>query len=206
MKYSYPEIPLTHLDSPALTCAFEEYTNYYLDVWQTKGLDNYIFKKHLMMFNIAPGTEFFVGTLWQGNSDWHTLIKKGDKSNISMDLDSPKYPVIIWQCSKCPALGAQWLLWLFEFGWLHANILRKKNSHRSSHPPSLLGVSFLQNELLLPREFWATSLPSWQAFGGLGWAQMPLQEDHRTGGWECQASNGKESVQSGAGTRTERQN
>lgn len=43
-----------------------------------------------------------------------------------MDLDSPKYPVIIWQCSKCPALGAQWLLWLFEFGWLHANILRKK--------------------------------------------------------------------------------
>lgn len=72
----------------------------------------------------------------------------------------------------------------------------KKNSHGSSHSRSLLGVLFLQNGLLLPREFLATSLPSWQAFRWLGWAQTPLargSEDRDVG---MAAPAGKQSVQS----------
>lgn len=40
--------------------------------------------------------------------------------------------MVIWQCLKCPALGARWLLWLqhgmllLEFDWLCVNMLRKK--------------------------------------------------------------------------------
>ncbi|KAI1236607.1 hypothetical protein IHE44_0014860 [Lamprotornis superbus] len=73
---------------------------------------------------------------------------------------------------------------LLEFGWFCANILRKKNSHqkKSSHSPSLLGVSFLQNG---PLEGW-------------GEHRCLFQEDQRTGVWELQESAGNESrVQKG---------
>lgn len=145
------------------------------------------------MLYTAPGTEFLMGNLWHGNSGWHTLMKGGDKSNASMDLDSPKCPVVIWQCSKCPALAAAQGA-AAGVGWLHANILRKKKILITVHIHRLSWVyHFCKRSCCCQEIFLGTYLP----LEGWGEHRCLFQEGQRMGVWEWQASAGKECVEYG---------
>ena len=125
------------------------------------------------MLNIAPGTEFLTGN-----------ITGGDNSNSSM-----MWCIWIHQIVPCDYLaGARSaLLWMQNSGagcttgcWWPSLVGymptcgERNSSPKRSCSPTILVVSFLQNELFLLREFIATYLPSWQFFRGLAWAEVPL--------------------------------
>lgn len=103
------------------------------------------------------------------------------------------YPVIIWQMLIVPLLWMQtscagcstgcW--WLSLVGYM-PTCGEHNLSPKRLCSPTVLAVSFLQDELFLLRDFVATCLPSWQSFRGLVSTGPPSK---RVRGQRC--GNGK---------------